>query len=162
MNSDEAQVQTKPDGGQIAPAKAPTGILWIASYPKSGNTWTRTFLHNLLNILEEDDSKPQDINGMNEFTTWEISTSPYEAHLGEPPKDCERKEIAALRPTVQQEIADNTDGLAMVKTPMPSCWIAARPRLILPLPRGDLSRPQPARCRGFVFAPHEFDHCSCD
>ena len=28
------------------------GILWLASYPKSGNTWTRNFLHNLLNILE--------------------------------------------------------------------------------------------------------------
>lgn len=56
MNSSEfdGQVQTQPLGGQIAQAKAPTGILWIASYPKSGNTWTRTFLHNLLKILEED------------------------------------------------------------------------------------------------------------
>lgn len=95
---------------------SPTGILWIASYPKSGNTWTRTFLHNLLKILEEDDGKPQDINGMNEFTTWEISARAYETHLGKPPKDCDRKEIAAVRPIVQKEIADNTDGLAMVKT----------------------------------------------
>jgi hypothetical protein len=95
---------------------APTGILWIASYPKSGNTWTRTFLHNLLKILEADDDKPQDINGMNEFTTWEISARAYEKHLGKPPKDCDRKEIAALRPKVQEEIAENTDGLAMVKT----------------------------------------------
>ena len=95
---------------------APTGILWIASYPKSGNTWTRTFLHNLLKILEEDDDSPQDINAMNEFTTWEISAKAYEKFLGKPAKDCDRKEIAALRPTVQKEIADNTDGLAMVKT----------------------------------------------
>ncbi len=97
-------------------APAPTGILWIASYPKSGNTWTRTFLHNLLKILEEDDGTPQDINAMNEFTTWEISAKAYEKHLGKPPKDCDRKDIAALRPKVQQEIADNTDGLALVKT----------------------------------------------
>ena len=101
---------------QAKPVTAPTGILWIASYPKSGNTWTRTFLHNLLKILEEGDGSPQDINGMNEFTTWEISAKAYEAHLGKPIKDCDRKEIAALRPKVQQEIADNTDGLAMVKT----------------------------------------------
>lgn len=24
------------------------GIIWLASYPKSGNTWMRAFLHNLL------------------------------------------------------------------------------------------------------------------
>ena len=23
-------------------------IIWLASYPKSGNTWMRAFLHNLL------------------------------------------------------------------------------------------------------------------
>ena len=23
-------------------------ILWLASYPKSGNTWLRAFLHNLI------------------------------------------------------------------------------------------------------------------
>ncbi len=97
-------------------AKVSKGILWIASYPKSGNTWTRTFLHNLLKILEEDDGAPQDINGMNEFTTWEISAAAYEKHLGKPPKDCERKDIAALRPKVQEEIAESTDGLALVKT----------------------------------------------
>ena len=27
-------------------------IIWIASYPKSGNTWVRAFLHNLLNELD--------------------------------------------------------------------------------------------------------------
>ena len=25
--------------------------IWIASYPKSGNTWVRVFLHNLLGEL---------------------------------------------------------------------------------------------------------------
>jgi hypothetical protein len=100
----------------LKPALVPTGILWIASYPKSGNTWTRTFLHNLLKIFEQDDGTPQDINAMNEFTTWEISALAYEKHLGKPPKDCKREEIAALRPKVQEEIAENTDGLAMVKT----------------------------------------------
>jgi hypothetical protein len=95
---------------------APTGILWIASYPKSGNTWTRNFLHNLLKILEDGEDAPQNINEMNEFTTWEISARPYERLLGKPPKECDRKDIAALRPQVQQEIAENMDGLAMIKT----------------------------------------------
>jgi hypothetical protein len=100
------------------PAKyPPTGILWLASYPKSGNTWTRNFLHNLLNILENGADAPhQHINGMNEFTTWEISARAYEAHLGKPPKECTREEIAAVRPKVQEDIAASIDGLAMVKT----------------------------------------------
>jgi hypothetical protein len=122
MNSDqlETDTQTKPDAAGETPAarekSAPTGILWIASYPKSGNTWTRNFLHNLLRILQDGDETVQDINEMNEFTTWEISARAYEKHLGKPPKDCDRAEIAALRPKVQEEIAQSMDGLAMVKT----------------------------------------------
>lgn len=36
------------------------GIYWLASYPKSGNTWFRTFLHN----LQEDGDEPADINDL--------------------------------------------------------------------------------------------------
>lgn len=98
------------------PRSTATGILWLASYPKSGNTWTRNFLHNLLNILEGTASGPQNINAMSEFTAWEISAKRYEKHLAKPPKECTREEIAAARPKVQQDIAENTDGLALVKT----------------------------------------------
>ncbi len=93
-----------------------TGILWLASYPKSGNTWTRNFLHNLLNLIEQGADAPHDINAMNELTFWEISAAVYERHLGKPPKDCTRAEIAAVRPKVQKEIAQSTEGIAMVKT----------------------------------------------
>lgn len=104
--------------GETEPVKsAPTGILWLASYPKSGNTWTRNFLHNLLNILEgTDEDKPQDINAMYEFTTWDISPKAYERHLGRPVTECTRAEVAAIRPKVQEDIAARTDGLAMIKT----------------------------------------------
>lgn len=91
------------------------GILWLASYPKSGNTWTRTFLHNLLGLLEGDD-KPYDINKINEFTTWDLSAKAYERHLGKPPTAENRSEIAATRPKVQADIANRTNGLAIVKT----------------------------------------------
>jgi hypothetical protein len=110
----EQQAQTKPE--TVGDNSAPKGILWIASYPKSGNTWTRSFLHNLLNILEKDDATPQDINAMNEFTTWDISVAPYEKHLGRPVTECTRAEVAAVRPKVQADIAENTDGLAIIKT----------------------------------------------
>jgi len=95
---------------------AMAGILWLASYPKSGNTWTRNFLHNLLNLIEQGADAPHDINAMNELTFWEISAAAYERHLGKPPKDCTRAEIAAIRPKVQKDIAESTGGIAMVKT----------------------------------------------
>src|SRR5690606_3634079 len=37
-----------------------SGILWLASYPKSGNTWFRAFLTNLL----REDDEPADINDL--------------------------------------------------------------------------------------------------
>ena len=105
-------------GDEPKPEKTgPTGILWIASYPKSGNTWTRALLNNLLKIIQdEDEGAPQNINRMNEYTIWDISAKPYETILEKPPKDVDRAEIAKIRPQVQAMIAERTDGLAMVKT----------------------------------------------
>ncbi|AMG76213.1 MULTISPECIES: sulfotransferase domain-containing protein [Sphingopyxis] len=98
-------------------AAAPSGILWIASYPKSGNTWTRAFLNNLLKIMQDDDAgAPQSINRMTEYTLWDIAAKPYERHLGKPVTEADRAEIARIRPAVQAEIAERTEGLAMVKT----------------------------------------------
>ena len=103
-------------GGSGSAGRTDGGFFGLRLIRSPATPELRTFLHNLLKILEDDDGTPQDINGMNEFTTWEISARAYEHHLGKHPKDCERKEIAALRPTVQKEIADNTDGLALIKT----------------------------------------------
>lgn len=92
------------------------GIVWLASFPKSGNTWTRNFLHNLLNILEFGADAPQDINAMNELTFWEISARWYADYLGKPISEATHEEVAALRSKVQADIADCIDGLALVKT----------------------------------------------
>ncbi len=94
----------------------PKGIIWLASYPKSGNTWTRNFLHNLINVMSEDDAPAQDINRMNAMSTWEIAAAAYESLLGRSVTECTREEIAAVRHSVQQQMADSADGLAFVKT----------------------------------------------
>ena len=39
-------------------------ILWLASYPRSGNTWLRAFLHNLF----RNSAEPYDINRLQDFT----------------------------------------------------------------------------------------------
>lgn len=97
-------------------AEQAEGIVWLASYPKSGNTWTRTFLHNLLNVLKGEDEGVQDINKINEYTTWDIAAKNFADVIGKDVLSASRAEIAAARPTVQKGIADETDGLMFVKT----------------------------------------------
>lgn len=101
-------------------ANAPsTGIVWIASYPKSGNTWTRNVLHNLLGFAQGEGpgkEEEQDINAMNEYTTWDFMGPDYEKILGKPPLEATREEIARARPQVQVMIADDSDGLLLLKT----------------------------------------------
>ena len=63
-------------------AKQPKGLIWLASYPKSGNTWTRSFLHNLLAIMRGEAEDAWDINQMNEFSTSSQNTKKYEELAG--------------------------------------------------------------------------------
>ena len=92
------------------------GIVWLASYPKSGNTWTRTFLHNLIKILSGEDESGQNINAMSDYTAWDISARLYTEMLGKDVETATRSEIAAIRPKVQEKLANETDGLLFVKT----------------------------------------------
>ncbi len=92
-----------------------TGLVWLASYPKSGNTWTRAFLSNLAANLAGE-SAELDVNSIGRFSAGENFTSLYEDLLGFRPTESHRKEIAALRHEVQKSIADAYDGLVFVKT----------------------------------------------
>lgn len=92
-----------------------SGIVWLASFPKSGNTWTRTFLHNLVKLQSGEDEQ-QNINAMGRFSTWEINKQYYTDALGFEPAEDHRKEIASVRHQVQQRIADENEGLVFVKT----------------------------------------------
>jgi Sulfotransferase domain len=95
-----------------------SGLVWLASYPKSGNTWTRAFLSNLASII--DGAQEQlDINSIGRFSIGENFAQFYTDRLGFAPTGSEdhRKQIAAVRHAVQQEeIADKFDGLIFVKT----------------------------------------------
>ena len=54
-----------------------SGILWLASYPKSGNTWFRTFLTNFM----ADRERPVSIN---ELDSGQIASArePFDEALG--------------------------------------------------------------------------------
>src|ERR1700681_5036595 len=93
-----------------------SGIVWIASYPKSGNTWARAFLHNLVKAANGE-SDEQDINEMARFSTWDLDKKRYAHFLGfEPDNSIHRSEIAATRHAVHQQVADAAEGLIFVKT----------------------------------------------
>jgi len=88
------------------------GLVWLASYPKSGNTWTRHFLHSLI----RSPGKPHDINRMNTLTTGDSSADWYRPYLDRPLTECSDEQIAAVRSEAQRKIAGSADGLVFVKT----------------------------------------------
>jgi aryl sulfotransferase len=68
--------------------------VWLASYPKSGNTWLRVFLANLVRGGKE----PVDINRLDVISASDRSL--FDANTGLPSSDLTPEEIARLRPEV--------------------------------------------------------------
>ena len=77
------------------------GILWLASYPKSGNTWMRVFLANL--ILNE--AEPLALNRINEVCSSEPNEVWFRAMTDKPVAKLSNKQIAALRTKAQERAA---------------------------------------------------------
>ena len=70
-------------------------IIWLASYPKSGNTWFRVFLTNLLSDMES----PANINDLAE-TSISSSRKIFDEYTGLSSSDLTFEEIDRLRPEV--------------------------------------------------------------
>jgi len=89
------------------------GIIWLASYPKSGNTWLRAFLHNLMRNASE----PIEPNRLNELTLGDGMARFFAAHTkGRATIDMGLDEIAALRGRVQRDLAATSPDSVFVKT----------------------------------------------
>ena len=86
------------------------GIIWLASYPKSGNTWFRVFLNNLLS----DSDSPVDINKL-DSSIISSNRELFDRNLGINTSDLTFKEIDIYRPDVYRKLAENTDDIAFVK-----------------------------------------------
>ena len=89
------------------------GIIWLASYPKSGNTWLRAFLHNLL----RDPDQPADINNLDQFCLGDSQAKWY-SHVanGRKPMDMPPEEVAPLRPLVHQAFTSAHPDSVFAKT----------------------------------------------
>ena len=91
-------------------------VYWIASYPRSGNTWLRAFLQALLAVVRDEDVSSPDINRLTECSTWETKATPFERVIGKPIQAMSWQEITAARPKVQAMIAASANGHFFIKT----------------------------------------------
>ena len=88
------------------------GIIWLASYPKSGNTWLRAFLANYL----QDRPAPVPINELVQFSLGDGFLIHYERLIGRPAAELSMAELARLRPKVHEHFATAKGQTVFVKT----------------------------------------------
>lgn len=99
------------------------GIVWLASYPKSGNTWVRAFLANL--FLNPD--QPVDINRLHEFAFGDARADFFERVSGKKLEDMDDDELHRLRPKVHRLIAAARPETVFAKTHNASLSIGGVP-----------------------------------
>jgi hypothetical protein len=88
-------------------------LLWIASYPKSGNTWVRVFIENYL----RNQNQPVDINTLFRIRQAEAKAFRYARYVeGGDTTSLSVEEICALRPRVQADIAREARDTVFLKT----------------------------------------------
>ncbi|MCZ6617779.1 MAG: sulfotransferase domain-containing protein [Gammaproteobacteria bacterium] len=87
-------------------------IIWLASYPKSGNTWMRAFLHNLLLNQKE----PVSINDVTRFCFGEAAAVHFNRFDRRPLSQLTDQEIAQLRPKVHELLTRAYPDSVFVKT----------------------------------------------
>ena len=88
------------------------GIIWLASYPKSGNTWLRAFLANYLQNPDE----PLPINDLSNHILGDSGVPQYERFVNKSVEDMSEEEIAQLRPKVHEWLAFSRGRDVFVKT----------------------------------------------
>lgn len=88
------------------------GLIWLASYPKSGNTWLRAFLHNLLQNPET----PLPPDELTRLTLGDSQFAWYRRHTDTPCEALSFEDLAALRPKVHRDLAQASTDSVFVKT----------------------------------------------
>lgn len=86
-------------------------LIWLASYPKSGNTWLRIFLAN----LRFPEQAPVDINDLPEMTPPSSTRRLFDRVTGLAAAELDQAEIDLLRPGVFEYFAAQPDAPRMLK-----------------------------------------------
>ena len=103
------------------------GILWLSSYPKSGNTWLRAYLANLF----RNPAKPVPINDLPNFALGDNFLVHYAQFSGKKAEDLTHADIVAMRPRIHEWFATSRGDTVFVKTHN-ACVVADGQPLITP------------------------------
>ncbi|MFN4353928.1 sulfotransferase domain-containing protein [Parvibaculum sp.] len=87
-------------------------LIWLASYPKSGNTWMRSFLHNLF----RNSQKPVSVNEIDDFCLGGSTSFWYRKYTATPPEQLSEEEVARYRMQVQRDFTTVFPDSVFVKT----------------------------------------------
>ncbi len=87
-------------------------IVWLASYPKSGNTWVRAFLANLI----ANRATPVPLAELPRYGASESDPELYSRLAGRPSTELSFAELCALRPQAHAAIAAAAPRTVFVKT----------------------------------------------
>ncbi len=113
-----------PLSGPVHPGRRPVyGVLWLASYPKSGNTWMRAFLANYL----ANGDRPLPINRLPDYAIGDNFRIHYERVSGRPARDLSEEDAHRLRPIVHRWFASARGETAIVKTHSMLAWVNGAP-----------------------------------
>src|SRR5437762_11601608 len=85
-------------------------IVWLASYPKSGNTWLRAFLVN----FQADSGQPADIHAL-QFGQNAAFREPLDLALGIESSDMTAEEIERYRPQAYRSTVANRSETLFLK-----------------------------------------------
>lgn len=85
-------------------------IIWLASYPKSGNTWIRVFLNNIMDSADSAKS----INQLSR-TTGASSRTLIDQYSGVSSANLTQTETDELRPKVYRSLVEQSDDLLFLK-----------------------------------------------
>jgi len=88
------------------------GIVWLASYPKSGNTWVRAFLHNFM----RDPDRSYDINRLADLTVGDSQIHWYQEIINKPGADYTEEEVQRMRPQVHRRLSRISPDTIVCKT----------------------------------------------
>ncbi len=107
-------------------------IVWIASYPKSGNTWLRVLLANYLN----NESQPLPLDRLEEFCVGDMNAQPYSECLGRDMSNCSLRQLKKYRTKVQRYMAGEVADTLLVKSHASYTFLDGAPAIAKDVTRG--------------------------
>lgn len=95
----------------------PRGIVWLASYPKSGNTWLRMFLYQYARIGRGAPREDDELNKLDRTSGYEAKLfGLFEQFLEKPLDQASPVEVMSVRAQVHLTVAERLDNIVPLKT----------------------------------------------